>query len=71
MMSRVGQTWEVKSYMNGERVIVVMNSRPSEKCVAMIHEVLQITGKKFGRVLVYTEYDGSFWEQASHMTRLD
>ena len=73
MIHRVGQTWEIVSFMNGERVFVVLSSREVPTSYgdrATVHEVLQVTGKKLGRVLVYTELDKVSWEEQLNMTRL-
>ena len=74
MDGRVGQVWEWKSFMGGERVVVVMESnftvtRHHEH--AMVHKVLHITGKKIGKVLVCTETASTLWEVQPHMLRLD
>ena len=74
MNARQGQVWEWKSYMGGERVVVVMESnvtvtRHHES--AMVHKVLHITGKKIGKVLVCTETNSTLWETLPHMLRLD
>lgn len=75
MISRVGQVWEAKSHMNGTRAVVVMESNPTAHRAGVdagtVHKVLHITGKKLGRVLVFTEYDSSPWEKEPNMTRLD
>ncbi len=74
MNARVGQVWEVKSFMNGERVMVIMESNPvsDRRAVAgTVHKVLHITGKKLGKVLVFTELEDDPWEGQSNMARLD
>jgi len=73
--TRVGEVWEIKSFLNGERVVVVMESKLTslrhDAGFAMLHKILQITGKKEGRLLVWTEYPTTLWEEADNMKRLD
>lgn len=74
MIQRVGQVWEIKSYLNGERVVVVVNSRPvmtRDGLSATLHDVLHVTGKKLGRILDFTENDDLPWETHHNMLRLD
>ncbi len=74
MNPRQGQVWEWKSFMGGERVVVIMESNPTmtrDHEAAMVHKVLHITGKKIGRVLVCTETASTQWETQANMLRLD
>jgi len=70
---RTGETWEAVSFMNGERIFVVMKSRSTRTrhgTEATVHTVLHISGKKLGRVLVQTEDESNLWESATNMKRL-
>lgn len=71
MPNRKGQVWEAKSYMNGERVVVVVDSRPGNgrygECT--VHRVLHITGSRAARIIEWTE-QGMSWERDVAMTRL-
>ncbi len=74
MNDRAGQTWEVKSFMNGERVFVVLESKELKDSYGdafMTHRILQITGNKQGRFLLYTERSQLTWEMQDNMLRLD
>jgi len=74
MMDRAGQTWEVKTFMNGERVFVVVESTEGKDRngdAFMNHRILQITGNKQGRFLLYTEEGKLTWEMQDNMLRLD
>jgi hypothetical protein len=59
--------------MNGERVLVVLESRPTNDRYGegTVHEVLHVTGRKAGRVMVFTEPATTPWEAQSNMLRLD
>ncbi len=74
MNARENQVWEWTSHYGGERVIVVMDSRlisTRHGELAMVHNVLHITGKKTGRVMVVTEPNSGRWEEQTFMSRLD
>jgi len=74
MNGRTGQTWEVKSFMNGERVFVVVESTEDKDRngdAFMNHRIFQITGNKQGRFLLYTERMHLTWEMQDNMLRLD
>lgn len=70
--SRVGQVWEARGYLNGERVVVVKASREGEGLLGphTVHTVLQLTGLKALRILTWTEEGHSPWETQGNMTRL-
>ncbi len=60
--------------MNGERLFIVMSSRPAKDRFSSnttTHTILQITGKKVGRIMTHTEYCEGAWDTLSHMLRLD
>jgi hypothetical protein len=69
MRTREGEIWEAKSFMNGERIIVVIKSRISRDQNCVVHSVFHITGSKNTRVLEWAERDEE-WERSSTMKRL-
>ncbi len=71
MLTRVGQVWEASSIMNGERIVVVVDSRKARSTynTCVVHRVYHLTGAKLGRLLEWTERDGE-WEVDRSMKRL-
>lgn len=71
MRDRKDEVWEAKGHMNGERVVVVLESRAANsrygECT--VHRVLHITGPRAARVLEWTE-QGSSWDVTPGMVRL-
>lgn len=71
MRHRKGEVWEAVGHMNGERVVVVLDSREANsrfgECT--VHRVLHITGNRIGRILEWTE-QGEGWDKQVEMTRL-
>jgi len=71
MSDRKGQVWEAKGYMNGLRIVAVLESRPGNsrfgECT--VHRVIHLSGAKEGRILEWTE-NGSNWETTPDMSRL-
>ncbi len=59
--------------MNGERVLVILSSRSINNRFdeGTVHTVLQVTGKKVGRVMSYTELEMDPFETRSNWRRLD
>lgn len=67
MIDRTGQVWEAKGTMNGERVVVVVSSRPVRGGCTQ-HMVFHLTGRREGRLMEWNE-DGTLpWE--TQYTRL-
>lgn len=71
MRPREKQVWEAKSHLNGERVVVVLESRAGDgrygECT--VHKCLHITGKRLGRILEWTEQEDK-WDKDPTMKRL-
>lgn len=71
MRQRKGEVWEAIGHMNGERVVVVLDSREASNrfCECTVHRVLHITGNRTGRILEWPEQE-SAWDKNPSMTRL-
>lgn len=66
MQAREGQVWEAASHMNGERIVVVLESRPAhsryEECT--VHKCFHLTGRRAGRIIEWTER-GREWDKGA------
>lgn len=71
MRDREGQVWEAKSYMNGERVVIVLGSRSGNERHGehTVHRCLHVSGKREGRIIEWTEAADD-WDRDPSMTRL-
>jgi hypothetical protein len=68
MIDRVGQVWEAKGAMNGDRIVVIVSSRPVRGGTQ--HQALHLSGKREGRIVEWNEDDDLCWEKTTSYNRL-